>query len=90
MDRISRQDGRFVVDADLLGPAFGLDPALVPGLMQQGRITSRHETGEGADAGTFRLSFFHAGRVLRLTVDAEGRILKQARFDRPERPGGAG
>lgn len=80
-------DGSFQVDAALLAEAFGLDPAAVPGLMRAGRITSRCERGEGEDAGRFRLSFFHAGRALRLTVDAQGTILSRALFDRPP-PGG--
>lgn len=83
MNPISRTDGTFTVDAAYLAEALDLDPGRVADLMRDGRITSRCETGKDADAGRFRLTFFHAGRALRLTVDAEGRILSRAQFDVP-------
>lgn len=87
MTPISLTNGTFAVDAAYLAEAFGLDPARVPALMRENRITSRCETGQGADAGRFRLTFFHAGRALRLTVDADGRLLSRAQFDTPGRTG---
>ena len=83
MNPISRTDGTFTVDAAYLAEALGLAPARVAALMRDGRITSRCEAGQDADAGRFRLTFFHAGRALRLTVDADGRILSRAQFDVP-------
>ena len=85
MTDVIRSDDGFTVDACLIGDALGIDPAHVPALMRQGRITSRCETGEGADAGRFRLSFFHGARTLRLTISTDGTILKRALFDSPAR-----
>ncbi len=78
----------FEVDAEILAAAFALDPAAVQDRLRSRAITSQCETGLGEDAGRFRLSFRHAGRVLRLTVDAEGRILSRAAF--PARAPGPG
>lgn len=72
--------GGFTVDAALIAAAFGLSPADVPAAMRAGHITSRCETGIDADAGRFRLTFFHAGRALRLTVDGAGTVLSRATF----------
>jgi hypothetical protein len=88
MSEITVTEGRFEVEAALLAEAFALDPATVRERMQAGEITSRFETGAGADEGRFRLSFRHAGHVLRLTVDGEGRILARSSFAAP-RPGAA-
>jgi hypothetical protein len=58
--------------------------------MRAGAITGRTERGEGEDAGRFRLTLFHGGRALRLTVDAGGDILSRATFPaHPPTPGGA-
>ncbi len=81
MTTVARNGDDFVIDAGLLAEAFGLTPAEVPALMREGRITSRCETGTGADAGFFRLTFWHTGRACRFTVDETGTILKQSRFD---------
>lgn len=88
MDRIETSNGGFTVDAAYLADTLGIDPDQLPGLMKEGRITSQCETGQDADAGRFRLSFFHAGRALRLTVDGQGRILGRACFDVPPPPPG--
>jgi hypothetical protein len=74
------------VDAALLARAFDLEPAEVPGLMRSGAITSRHERGEGEDAGTRRLTFFHASRRLTLIVDDAGRILRRSVVAFGDRP----
>ncbi len=86
MTGVSRTAEGFTVDAEIIGGGFGLEPARVPGLMRSGQITSRFETGMDEDAGRHRLSFFHAGRCLRLTVDDHGHILKRASFDSPVPP----
>jgi hypothetical protein len=70
----------FEVDASLIAAAFGLDPATLQTLMRAGEVTSVCETGVDADLGRFRLTFHHAGRALRLTVDSEGRVLSRATF----------
>ncbi len=43
-------------------------------------MTSLCQAGVDADLGRFRLTFRHAGRALRLTVDADGRVLMRATF----------
>lgn len=73
-------DGSFVVPAEMLATAFALDAADAPAAMRAGSITSRLEQGEGADAGTHRLTFYHGALALRLIIDAQGRVLKRTRF----------
>ena len=85
MSRVERTEEGFVVDADLLAAAFRLPPAAVRDLMRDGRITSRCETGVDEDAGRWRLSFYHGGRVCRLTVDADGTLIGRATFPNPTR-----
>ncbi|GGL50384.1 DUF6522 family protein [Wenxinia marina] len=70
----------FVVDAAIVGAAFGLPADEVPARLRAGAITSRCETGIDADAGRWRLTFFCGGRALRLTVDQTGAILSRATF----------
>ena len=48
--------------------------------MRAGDVTSLCEKGEGDDDGRFRLIFRHDGKALRLTVDAEGRVLSRATY----------
>ncbi|MBK0327511.1 hypothetical protein I5535_09395 [Rhodobacteraceae bacterium F11138] len=85
MTGITPSPDGFTVDAEIIGKGFGLDPADVPGLLRSGQITSRSETGIDDDAGRFRLTFFHLGRSLRLTVDTDGKILARSSFDSPAR-----
>jgi hypothetical protein len=89
MSGVIIEDGGFVLEAEVVATAFGLEPAEVPALMRGGGITGRTERGEGEDAGRFRLTLFHGGRALRLTVDAGGAILSRASFPaHPPKPGG--
>lgn len=83
METVEIVEGRFVVDAAIIAPAFGIAPEETQGLMQNGTITSRSERGEGEDAGLFRLTFYHNNRAFRLTVNGSGEILKRASFDAP-------
>jgi len=78
----------FEVDAATIAAAFGLDPGHLQEKMRAHEVTSLCEKGIDADAGRFRLTFRHAGRVLRLTVDESGRILTRSRFDAPSRKSG--
>lgn len=79
----------FVVDARLIGAAFDLEAATVPERLRAGEITSRSETGVDEDAGRWRLTFYHGGRALRLTVDASGSVLSRSTFAaHPPRPPG--
>lgn len=83
MTGIERDGDGFVVGATILSVAFGRPAAEIRASMQDGRITSRCETGSGRDAGRWRLTFYHGGRALRLTVNADGEVLKRAIFDVP-------
>ena len=85
MSRVERTGEGFVVDADLLAAAFRLPADSVRAQMRDGRITSRCEAGVGEDEGRWRLSFYHGGRVCRLTVDADGALLGRATFPAPAR-----
>ncbi len=78
------KDG-FVVDAELVGAALGVEPASVPVRMRSGEITSRCETGIAGDAGRFRLTLFCDGQALRLTVNGDGTVLSRATFPAPRR-----
>lgn len=78
---VQRQaDGSWVVDAEIIGPAFNLAPASVPELMRNGQITSRHELGEGENSGRSRLTFFYGTQAYRLTIDDGGQILSRATY----------
>ena len=84
-DAISFDGDRFLVPAELIAKAFDLATADVPEGMRHGTITSRSETGMEEDAGRWRITFFYNGRALRLTIDAQGEVLKRALFDAPGR-----
>lgn len=77
---IQREDGTFVVEAELLAEAFGLSPEQMRALMREGAITSRCEAGMGADAGRWRLTFLHGEHGCRFILDDAGTILKRAMF----------
>ncbi|MDO8884372.1 MAG: DUF6522 family protein [Pseudotabrizicola sp.] len=70
----------FEVDASVIASAFGIDPSTLQARMRAGEVTSLCEAGVDADLGRFRLTFRHAGRALRLTVDADGQVLTRAMF----------
>jgi hypothetical protein len=84
-ERLTREDGRFVIPAALIAARFGLIPSMVPELMRTGQITSQTEMGTEADAGRWRLTLYHKDHALRLTVDEAGVILHQTRFAAPRR-----
>lgn len=70
----------FEVDATLIAAAFAIDPATLQARMRAGEVTSVCEAGVDADLGRFRLTLRHAGRALRLTVNADGEVLARAMF----------
>jgi hypothetical protein len=78
--------GEIEVPASVLGKAFGLEAAIIPDLMREGKITSLCEKGEGDDVGRLRLSFFYAGQRLRLIVNGNGQILQQNSVDYGDKP----
>jgi len=81
MSEIQRDRDGFVVDATLLAEAFGLSEAEIRRGLGDGSITSRCETGLGADEGRWRLVFRHGGRTCRIVVDATGTVMTRACFD---------
>ncbi|MBS1303360.1 DUF6522 family protein [Loktanella sp. SALINAS62] len=80
MNDVSISTDGFVVDAGIIGNAFGIPAADVPARMRAGDITSRCETGVDDDAGRWRLTFYFGGRALRLVVDEAGTILSRSTF----------
>lgn len=79
--KIEMSNGQPVIDAHDLGSLLKLEPSEVQSKMRTGEITSKYETGEGEDAGRFRLTFFHAGKRVRLTCSADGTVLKTLKAD---------
>ncbi len=90
MTNVEIGDEGFVVDAATVAEAFGLSAPDIQPMMRSGAITSRCEKGVDADAGRWRLTFFHAGRAVRLTVDETGKLLTKSRFDAPKPQPGTG
>lgn len=80
--RLNRSsDGGFLVDATLLGDLLAIAPSALPELMRAGEVTSLCERGEDEHRGQYRLTFFHKGRRVRLTVDEAGEVLQQSVVD---------
>lgn len=69
------------IAAEDLGPLLDLDPSEVPAKMKSAEITSLFETGEGEDAGRFRITFWHGRRRVRLICAPDGTVLKRSRDD---------
>lgn len=86
MPQVAFVDGDIEIDAALIAQGLGLSVTQMEELMRTGAITSRSERGVGEDAGLHRLTFFHKGRRLRLTVDSEGRVLRRTAIDFGDRP----
>jgi hypothetical protein len=82
---IERDGDGFVIDAALVAEILGIGVAEVREGMRSGAITTRCETGEGADAGRWRLTFHHGGVARRLVVDDGGRVLRRSAFPAPGR-----
>jgi hypothetical protein len=86
MTRVERDGTGFVVPATLLAQAFGMTEDRVRQAMRDGSLTSLCEAGVGADSGRWRLTFRHAGRACRFTLDDAGTILSTSRFPVRTRP----
>jgi hypothetical protein len=80
MTQVERVGEGFVVSAKLLAESFKMTEDEVRLAMRDGSLTSRCETGLGEDAGRWRLTFHHAGRACRFTIDPTGAILKSSRY----------
>ncbi len=74
-------NGDIVIDAALLGGLLGITAAEVPALLRTRAITSMCERGIDAHRGEYRLSFFYRNRRARLSVDAQGRVLRRSVVD---------
>jgi hypothetical protein len=68
-------DGAWVVDAALVAPGLGLLPEKFMQALQSGLVFQTHETGTGADAGTYRLTFRYRAREWRLLVAENGAVM---------------
>ena len=86
MIRVAREGSGFVVPAVLLAQAFGMTEDRIRQAMRDGSLTSICEAGVDTDAGRWRLTFRHADRACRFTVDDAGTILSTSRFPVRARP----
>ena len=77
--KLEVENGGVVIDAFDLAPLIDCAPADVPGLMRVGKITSVYETGEGEDAGRFRVTFRYGATRVRFTCAEDGEVLSQIR-----------
>ncbi|WP_299030942.1 DUF6522 family protein [uncultured Sulfitobacter sp.] len=68
-----------MIDASDLAKLLDVQASDVIGLMREGAITSRFESGIDEDAGTHRLTFWHNDKRVRFTCDDEGNVLKTSR-----------
>lgn len=85
-ESVEIEDGEITVDAALLGRLLKIPAREIPALLRDRSITSVCERGIDADEGSYRLSFFHENRRLRLNVDGAGRIVRHSVVDFGERP----
>ena len=74
------------VDAATVAAGLRMNPLALRSAMHDGTVTSLSETGEGEDAGRFRITFFSATRRMRLTVDATGTVLQHSTADYSRKP----
>jgi Family of unknown function (DUF6522) len=86
MTQVERDGSGFVVSAALLAEAFGMTEYRIRQAMRDGSLTSLCEAGVDTDTGRWRLTFRHADRACRFTVDEAGTILSTARFPVRARP----
>lgn len=78
---ITYENGQFLVDAETLAAGLRIAPDAVMQGLRDGTVTSLSEKGVEEDVGLFRLTFIGAGRRLRLTIDANGAIVKRSTSD---------
>lgn len=83
--KVHFESGEATVDAVLVAEGLDLKPDIVPAMIRDGKITCAFERGEGADAGRFRLTFWHGRKRFRMVVDRNGNLLKRFSVDYGER-----
>lgn len=88
MTQVERDGAGFVIPATLLAQAFSLTEDQIRQAMRDGNLTSTCEAGVDADSGRWRLTFKHADRACRFTIDEAGTILSTSRFPVRTRPPG--
>ena len=81
MATIKFENGEVQVDAAVIGEGLGIGASAVLPLLREGKITSRHERGEGADAGRSRLTFFLDNRRFHIIVSETGQIIRRSSID---------
>lgn len=74
------------IDAALVGDLFNVPPAEVLVLLKARAITSVCERGIDEHQGEMRLSFFYGNRRARVSIDADGKVLRRSVIDFGERP----
>ncbi|MHA6688797.1 DUF6522 family protein, partial [Mesorhizobium sp. A556] len=78
---IKFDDGAIEVDAAVIGKGLGIDASAVQDLVRNGKITSRHERGEGEDTGRARLTFFMDNRRFHIIVNDDGQTIRRSSID---------
>jgi hypothetical protein len=63
------------IDGSLVALALDLEVAAFRQLMDNQKIDVLCERGTGEDAGTWRASFYYAGKRARFVIDAQGNLL---------------
>jgi hypothetical protein len=86
MSDVQFEEGSISVDAKLIGKSLGVEVPLVQALIREMKITSICERGVDQDAGTYRLTFFHGSRRLRLIVGEAGNIIRHSTIDFGDHP----
>jgi hypothetical protein len=74
-------EGGVEIDAEIIARGFGIEPHAVPGMLRERAIVARHYRGEGEDAGTSKLVFFHGNARLTVIVDDSGKPIRQSVVD---------
>lgn len=80
MTQVELDGSDFVVSAALLAQAFKVTEDGIRQAMRDGSLASICEAGVDADAGRWCLTFRHAGRACRFTVDEAYTILSTSRL----------
>lgn len=86
MTEIKFDGGAIEVDAVVVGQGLGVAASAVQAFIRDGKITSRHERGEGEDAGRARLTFYLDNRRFHIIVNQNGQMIRRSSIDFGDRP----